>query len=228
MKVVIGKYHTWIGPYQIAEMLCFWAKKVPDEIGMKRKPDWVHEFGRWLSENKDGSDTRLTKFCNWVESKRHRQVYVRIDKFDTWSMDNTLAHIIVPMLVQLQLTKHGGPLVDDADVPDELRSTAAKAKENEWDIDDNHFARWDWVLNEMIFAFTAKRDGTWQDKYSSGTHDWDSKPCAWDDAGKPTMYQMVTGPNDTYKCDYEGMQVEQARISNGFRLFGKYYENLWD
>jgi hypothetical protein len=39
---------------------------------------------------------------------------------------------------------------------------------------------------------------------------------------------MKSGPNDTYKCDYEGMAVEQARITNGFRLFGKYYENLWD
>jgi len=24
------------------------------------------------------------------------------------------------------------------------------------------------------------------------------------------------------------MNREQERISNGFRLFGKYYENLWD
>ena len=228
MKVVIGKYTTWIGPYQIAEMLCWWAKPVRDEIGMKRKPDWFHDFGTWLAERKDGSDTWLTKVCQWIESKKRRQIYVRIDKFDTWSMDHTLAHIIVPMLVQLQATKHGGPLVDDSDVPDELKSTSAPPKANEWDVDTNHFKRWDWVLDEMIFAFTAKRDGTWQDKYSSGTHDLQSVPCEWDATGKPTMYEMKRGPNDTYECDYEGMKVEQARISNGFRLFGKYYENLWD
>ena len=75
MKVVIGKYHTWIGPYQIADALCFWAKPVKDADDIvARKPDWVHNFGRWLSENKDGSDTKLNKFCNWVESKRKRQV----------------------------------------------------------------------------------------------------------------------------------------------------------
>ena len=28
--------------------------------------------------------------------------------------------------------------------------------------------------------------------------------------------------------DQEGMKAEQERISNGFRLFGKYYEALWD
>jgi hypothetical protein len=55
-----------------------------------------------------------------------------------------------------------------------------------------------------------------------------SVPCAWDAEGKPTMYNLQKGPNDTYKCDYEGMQVVQKRITNGFRLFGRYYENLWD
>ena len=45
------------------------------------------------------------------------------------------------------------PLVDDEDVPEELRSTAAPAKENDWDVDENHFKRWDWVLDEMIWAF---------------------------------------------------------------------------
>ena len=228
MKVKIGKYHSWIGPYQIAEMLCFWAKNTKDEYGMKRKPDFVHNFGTWLAENKDGSDSTLNKVCNWIESKRHRQMYVVIDKYDTWSMDHTLSHIITPMLVQLQLTKHGAPFVADEDVPNNLKSTSAPPLENDWDTDENHFLRWDWVLNEMIFAFTAKRDGTWQDKYSSGEHDFSSEPSAWDENGKPTMHRMVSGPKDTYQCDYEGMAVEQARISNGFRLFGKYYENLWD
>ena len=228
MKVVIGKYTTWIGPYQIAEKLCFWAKPELDEIGMKRKPGWVHEFGRWLGENKDGSDSWLTKVCQWVESKKKRQVYVRIDKYDTWGMDHTLAQIILPMLIQLKATKHGAPNTDDVDVPKHLWSTNAEPKEDEHSPDSNHFLRWDYILDEMIFAFESKRDGTWQDKYSSGDIDWTSEPCEWDENGKAKMFTMGHGPKHTYKCDYEGMAVEQARISNGFRLFGKYYENLWD
>lgn len=228
MKVKIGKYTTWWGPYQIAELLCWWAKPVKDEHGFQSKPEFVHNFGTWLAERKDGTDTWLTKVCQWVESKKSRQIYVHIDRYDTWSMDSTLSHIVVPMLVQLQLTKHGAPNVADEDVPEGLKSTSAPPKESEYDTDANHFVRWDWVLNEMIFAFTAKRDGTWQDKYSSGNIDFKTQPCAWDESGKPTMYEMKRGPNDTYKCDYDGMSVEQARITNGFRLFGKYYENLWD
>jgi len=29
-------------------------------------------------------------------------------------------------------------------------------------------------------------------------------------------------------CDSEGMKAHQKRMSNGFQLFGKYYEALWD
>jgi hypothetical protein len=220
MHVKIGKPTTWVGPYQIAEKLLWWLDKYEDPR--------VHEFGTWLATKRDGSETLLTRVCQWIESKKKRQVYVRVDRYDTWSMDNTLAHIITPMLKQLQATKHGSPSVDDCDVPEQLQSTSAPPKENEWDTDANYFLRWDWVLSEMIFAFERKLDDSWQDKYRSGTIDFKTEPCEWDEAGNPTMYQMVTGPNDTYKCDYEGMQREQARISNGFRLFGKYYENLWD
>ena len=39
MKVKIGTYTNWFGPYQLAELLCFWVKDVKDESGMKSKPD---------------------------------------------------------------------------------------------------------------------------------------------------------------------------------------------
>jgi molybdopterin molybdotransferase len=53
---------------------------------------------------------------------------------------------------------------DDIDVPEELRSTSAPPKENEYDTDANHFARWDWVMDEMIFAFEYQlKDTTFDD-----------------------------------------------------------------
>ena len=132
------------------------------------------------------------------------------------------------MLKQLKKDKQGAPFVDDIDVPEELRSTSAPPKESEYDTDANHFKRWDWVIDEMIFAFECKSDDTWQERFRSGDHDMKTVACAWDENGKPTMYEFVEGPNNTYKCDYEGMKVVQTRITNGFRLFGKYYEGLWD
>jgi hypothetical protein len=143
-------------------------------------------------------------------------------------MDHTLSPIILPMLKQLKATQHGAGFVDDDDVPEELKSTSAPPKENEWDTDANHFRRWDYVLDEMIFAFNCKVDDSWEDSFRSGVHDLIHVPCEWDSDGKPTMYQMKEGPNNTYKCDYEGMQMVEVRIQNGFRLFGRYFQNLWD
>ena len=232
MKVKIGEYPSWIGPYQIAKALCFWAKPVKDECGMKSKPDFVYDFGTWLANDKHGNDSWLTKVCKWVESKNKRQVYVKIDKFDTWSMDHTLALIVVPMLKQLKATKHGSPNIDDEDVPDNLKSTNAVPKENEWDTDSNHFGRWDWVLDEMIFAFECKTTDNWDEQFWTGTTgDFKSVPTG------ETFFNPITEKEEaTYtmemtgdrECDWDARSVMQSRISNGFRLFGKYYEALWD
>ena len=219
MRVKIGNYPSWIGPYQIAEKLLFWLDKYEDER--------VHKFGNWLAGG-DDKESLLAKFCTWVHSKQKRQVVVKLDRWDTWNMDSTLALIILPMLKQLKAAQHGAGSVDDQDVPTHLSSIAAPAKENDWDIDANHFKRWEWVMDEMIFAFECKLDDSWEDAFREGEIDWNSVPVSWDLMGKPTMYEMKDGPNHTYKCDYDGMKVVQERITNGFRLFGKYYQNLWD
>lgn len=216
MKVVIGPYKSWIGPYQIAEALCFWVKPVNDEHGLKSKPDWVHDFGTWLSEDKHGNDSWLLKLCLWAEQKRTRQIYVKIDKYDTWSMDNTLGYIILPMLKQLQATKHGSPFVDDADVPAHLQSTAPGARdlcENDWDTDANFFKRWDWVLDEMIWAFEQQADNSESQFYDHGTK-------VAGESFEDSIKRM--------KVDEQGLKAWQARKANGYRLFGKYYEALWD
>jgi len=249
MHVKIGPYKNWVGPYQLAEKLCFWVKEVPDEYGIKSKPDWVHKFGEWLAHGSiepdptpenpvsswrdDRPNTLLYKFLLWVDSKKKRKVKIQIDRWDTWGMDHTLALIVLPMLEQLKATKHGAPFVDDKDVPKHLKSTSApELTQEEKDcgaVDDLHFQRWDWVLDEMIFAFESKtQDGKWEDQFFTGTVDWESKVTEFDENGKPKLYQLVKGPNDTRKIDTKGLRAYQKRISNGFRLFGKYYENLWD
>ena len=213
MKVVIGPYKNWIGPYQIADAVFFWQEKHSDTCKWAER---AHRFGDWLSKNRDGSDSTLLKVCQWIESKRKRQVYVRIDRYDTWSMDHTLSLIILPMLKQLKTDKHGAPGVDDEDVPSPLRSTAPGARdrcENDWDIDDNHFHRWEYVLDEMIWAFEQQRDDADAEFYDHGE----------DVAGEDLMASV-----ERLKVDEAGLKAWQARKANGYRLFGKYYEALWD
>lgn len=245
MKVKIGEYPSHFGPYQLAEALCFWAKKVPDEYGMLDKPKWVHKFGDFLAYGRNADRATTLAFDDdrdrtWLAkllsklNRQHRQVQVRIDPSDTWSMDSTLALIIHPMLVQLNEKKHGAPYVEDADVPEELRSTAAPPKEHDYDVDENHFKRWDWVMSEMIWAFSqyVENDGDWESQYHTGKHDIRMKPV--DDAGNEVpreeakLFEMVRGPKDTHVFDKAGYEKHQARMRRGFMLFGKYYQGLWD
>lgn len=218
MKVKIGPYTNFIGPYQIAEKILFWKDKYNDE-----DCDMVHTFGKFLASKKDGSDTLLTKFCQWVNTKRERNVKIHIDGYDVWNMNNTLAMIVHPMLLKLKENKHGAPYTDDKDVPAHLRSTNAPPKENEWDIDEFHFARWEWVLDEMIWTF-EQYVNEWEEQYYSGEIDAKFVPCK----DNPRSLEYVNGPKHTFKVDVKGIEKHQKRMKNGMRLFAKYYDGLWD
>ena len=137
-------------------------------------------------------------YHNWLYAlgwTNDEKVSVRIDPWDTWAMDSTLAHIVVPMLEQFKNTTHGAPSVSEEDLPEHLISTLVDIPDK--DVDELHFKAWDWILTEMLFSFKSKHNG-WEDQFYLG------------------------------KDNLEGLTAYQKRITNGFRLFGKYYENLWN
>jgi hypothetical protein len=94
----------------------------------------------------------IKRYCSGKQRGSIRKNVVEIDDYDVWNCDYTLAQIIHPLLVKFKEKKQGAPFVEDENVPEELRSTSCAPKENEWDTDENHFKRWDWALDEMIFA----------------------------------------------------------------------------
>ena len=219
MKVYISKYRDhWLSPYTICERICWWREIDYDEPWVKFSVKILAPFCEiWQS------------FLNFVHPPIN---YVKIDNYDTLSMDSTLTPIILPMLKQLKETKHGAPYTEDEDVPPNLRSTtksAQKSKKNDWDSDGNHFRRWDWIMDEMIWAFEQLADDTWEEQYFSGKSNIIWVPSKELDAkGKPVTYEMKKGPGDTRKYDKKGYMKHSDRIDNGLRLFGKYFRALWD
>lgn len=215
MKVYISKYRShWLSPYTILEKVFFWREIDYDEVLIER-----------LASILKPACQGLEKVLDIIHPKVD---YVKIDKWDSWSADYTLGRIILPTLIQLKATKHGAPNVDDEDVPEELKTINAPAKENEWDVDGNHFKRWDYVLDEIIWAFEQKNKNNWQNEYYSGVADYIRVEVEEPHTTYGKLYQMKHGPNHTQVIDWDGMKAHQTRMSNGFRLFGKYYENLWD
>lgn len=218
MKVYIGPHTKWIGPYQIAQKILFWRDKYED--------DSVHKLGEWLATNRKGENSWLANLCQWIYDRKNRRIYVKVDGYDTWNADHTLALIIVPVLKMMLEQKHGAPRVDDDDVPEELRSTSApeltEDEKNCGGTDENWFKRWEYVLGEMIWAFEQHANPDWEDQYYSGETD------IYFEKIEGTDYsEMRNGHNHTFKVDHEGKMKHRERMDNGRRLFAKYYESLW-
>lgn len=127
-----------------------------------------------------------------------RVEYVKIDKYDTWNMDNTLAMIILPMLKQLKANKHGYP---------------SKLTEK----------KWNYILDEMIWTFEQLNTDDCNDEQfwiSHGTLDLTGEP----DADGIAEIKWTKEA----EVDWDGMKAHYTRINNGTKLFGKYYRNLWE
>lgn len=190
---------VYIGPYPNRMICRIHTDYMNDKYGYVHWPTEYTKFESFLEKLEDAIQFVYNCIINPFLDRREQKVKVRIDEWDTWSMDHTLAYIVLPMLIQLKKDKHGAPNVDPKDVPVPLRpkkQDVLKYKEI-GETDDKFFERWDWVLDEMIYAFESK-------------------------ATKEDLYMRFDVD------DKEGMRKEQERISNGFRLFGKYYEGLWD
>ena len=166
MKIKIGKYPN--------RLICnIHSNHMNKKYGYV---DWSdnQDYEDHVLEAIDDGLQRVYDVFNWIWfDRRTQKIKVRIDKWDTWSMDHTLAHIVLPMLVQLKATQHGHP---------------ADLTEQEWDE----------ILDEMIWAFEQKCRDDWMEDY------------------------------DYNKWDSEGVKAHQERMTNGFNLFGKYFESLWD
>ena len=72
---------------------------------------------------------------------------------------------------------------------------------------------WDQILDEMIWAFEQKCRDNWEDDYY-GDYVEDQK-----NGSMVGSFKWI---------DHEGLKTHQERMTNGFKLFGTHYENLWD
>ena len=214
MKVYFNGYpNHWLSPYTVIDYVFFWTEwsRCHRDRGIVEDQDFV-DRPAWAESWAD----RLAPACELLQ--RIRKIvnptvrFVKIDRYDTWSMDSTLAHIIHPMLLQLRDTKHGSPNVDDEDVPKHLRRYVAKPVEH--DTDEFWHDRWTWVLNEMIWSFKQLLR--------------DDDESEFFDHSESNSIKDFNESMKKMKVDWAGLTAHQERKQNGFRLFGKYFQALWD
>lgn len=175
------------------------------------------------------------KIGGFPKGNGNRKVEIRIDKYDTWSMDHTLAMIIYPMLLQLKATKHGVPH-DFAEVSGEDYDSQRSFdfyKDDKDELFNQKVKGWDAALDKMIWSFQQIADDNHDSKYHHGDAEYD-----WVESDKQypnpvtgkieKTYQMVDKNPDEHWYDHVGHRMHEDRIQEGLVLFGKYFRNLWD
>ena len=229
MKVNIGGYpNTW------------WTCQIHSKY-MDKKYDynWKEsntKFEKILEKIESTIRWFYNNTINHVVKHRKRKISVRIDREDTWSMDHTLAYIILPMLKQLKATKHGSPYVEPEDVPEHMRLTEREtavfdhgsydktlnATDEEIDAASEKFhAQWVWVLDQMIWSFEQEidEDGDYKNYYDP----YEPGEIVEGNGFLNKEEQLKMG-----KFNTEKHKAFNERKQLGFTLFGKYYQSLWD
>jgi hypothetical protein len=223
MKVKIGPYKDYIGPHQLAEKICFWIEI--DRYSDEEDPKPVRLLYNFFDNN-----MWIVKTVNWLTGYyRPRVIKIHIDEYDVWSADTTLSQIIVPILEKLKEVKHGTPYTDDEDVPEHLRSTNAPPVDTSVGmVDDLIHARWNWILDEMIWAHRSiihegAEEDSWYDPLPPGTPIIPSKTVENEDG---SITWQVGNEHGIFNPKRRDAFLE--RQSRGLKLFGKYYCSLWD
>jgi hypothetical protein len=233
MIVKIGKYIHWYNVRKLEDKYLKWRhKKYAWDIA-ESEHDWIDNT---MLKFFDVWQTVLHYTINQIQKRRERKVKVHVDRWDVWNANETLAHVILPVLERLRETKQGAPFVDLEDVPKKLRGEKLTKKQREnGEVGDDHFKRWDYVLDAMIWSFQEiANDMPGEEEFSTGERDVMWTPV--DEKGNEVsedydgvkFYRMDKGPNDTHQFDKKGFDKYNKRIDEGLRLFGKYYRALWN
>lgn len=187
-----------------------WVYDVCEYIGLSDYgASQVHDFlYKYLLIN------QINKILQWWAKPRFI-----LEGHDTWSLDYTLAPIILEGLKRIKDINSGSPFVDYDDVPEYLRPSY-KPDDSWCYVDHFYHARWRWVLNEMIFAFECKTSDNYLDEYYTSYGEYHSEELLDSDLN------ILVWDRDSV-VDRPGIEAIEKRIQNGFKLFGKYYQNLW-
>lgn len=229
MKVYIGPYDHWFRPARWFKEWVMWWYGFSDKQHwhiiqrLKYKPhEEMDKITKWLRHL--WLYNKLLDLENWINNKVDRKVQIRIDNYDVWNLGDTLAMIALPMLYEFKKQGiQGAPHVDDEDVPEYLRSTAAPPlteEEKNWGtVDKLWHQRWEWVVNEMIWALEQVNDPESESQFHRDADP--EKPS--DDPGISFQESL-----DRSKFDSEGYNKFYKRKHNGLCLLGKYLEALWN
>jgi hypothetical protein len=171
----------------------------------------------------------------WLSSRERANI--RIDDWDTFSLDHTLALVILPALKKFKETGRGSIWIDDIDVPDDIKSIASKPYDSSiGELDEFYEARSNYIIDAMIYSFEKIVDDSWQNEFYSYENDtiggfdyiavdYDGNKVDEDTYEGKVLYELKN--DNRMKIDNVGIEAVEDKIDFGLLMFGKYYRGLW-
>lgn len=136
------------------------------------------------------------------KSKARRTIRVKIDVWDTWSLNHTLALIIAPALRKFKKANNGVPgSLMDLSHHETMEWNSAAFKKAERKASDRADKEWDRILDVMIWSF---------------------EEVAADNPSEPIITKFKDKRQWRRRSD-----AYHKRLDEGFALFGKWYGALW-
>lgn len=145
------------------------------------------------------------------DPQKPRKICIKIDKWDSWSAEETLAMIIAPLLRQLKETTHAyPPILEDTD----CTST-----------DENHSCpgaiKWTEILDKIIWSMEEIANGE-PNAPEMPTPTIDIETSEWTST-RQTQYN----PEEMAKY-HQDMSEYLSRVQKGCDLLGQFFRDLWD
>ena len=149
MKVSIGPYKNYLSTHSLK---CDYLERMYGDYWYDLSPTQYV----WLDHIVVGVLDGINKLLIPLNKVFNRKVKVKYNNYDTWNLDHTLALIILPGLKQLKDTKQGYPDVDNSDLPTVCLKDASGEEQ------------WEWVMDEMIWAFSNIIDHNYDKRTERG------------------------------------------------------------
>lgn len=154
-------------------------------------------------------------------------IKIDITYSDCFNLDGTLGRVIVAALEAFKLQEYAGFTVEEQDLPEHLRYeepvmiNGSYTERGLMGTDPLRQERFEWVINEMIFAFKSCYSGEGEDFWiDDPNYDPNADFLIDNEEGSLTI-------NSQLDIDQEKQAAYNKRIQNGLNMFSKYYKALW-
>jgi hypothetical protein len=196
MKVYIGKYRTFFSIYKLIDKL--------QKVGVKE--DTCDKIGDWFDRCLPFIQKGLVRLDIWRNRKSTQNSFVKIDYYDTWNVDGTIASIVAPLL-----------------------KTFINEKDESYPGQFENYEQWEEVMKKMLWSF-EQLNADWESQFYEVTKSKISFNVIRDD--KPgSGYQIFNRMNfdgDITRWAPRASEEHRKRIQDGLDLFAKHYFSLWN